>query len=142
MGYSTGATELNSPNSRVELRIDSVNDPSVNTGLTLSLVLANVEHVDALGTAGLVGTNLRQPAERNDGGLVVFARNGVDAQDLEADRGLGSLASNEGLAVGKGDAVERLAGEEVDRRRGVSELGGREDVVGGIDVEGGEERAD
>ena len=95
-------------------------------------VVAGVEDVDALDWG--LGAEGGGPAE-GDG----VAGDGVDFQDGEADGGLASLAGDEGGLGGEGGRAQGVAGQEVDRVRGVGEVGGQQGV-GDVDVEGGQER--
>lgn len=127
---STLTTDLRAPQARVELGEDRLDLPARGGGVQIR----RLEDVDALD--GRLGTQVGGPPER-DG----VTGDGVDVEDREADGRLGALPADEGLFRWERRAAEWDPREEVDRVRGVAEVGG-EEFVGDVDVEGCEERGE
>lgn len=124
------AAELSAPEARVELGEDGLDLPSGGGGVEVR----GLEDVDALD--GGLGTEVSGPSEGNG-----VTGDGVDVEDGEANGRLSPLTGDECLLGGECGRAEWNAGQEVDRVRGVSEVGSQQGV-GDVDVEGGQERGE
>ena len=140
--HLTTPPKLLHPHRIIKLAKHTLNNPPLDPLPLQHALLGHIQDINPLGTPSLVPPDRGLPTERHDAVARRLAGHGVDAQDLEADGGLGALAGNEGVAVGEGDAVEGLARQEVDRGGGVGEVGSVEEFVGVVGGEGGEEGAD
>jgi hypothetical protein len=118
--------DLCAPGAGIELGEDSLDLPSGGGGVQVG----GLEDVDTLdGRSAEAGG----PAEGNG-----VTGDGVDVQDGESDGALRSLAADEGVFGGECGGAKRVASQEVDRVRGVGEVG-RQQCLGHVDVEVGQE---
>lgn len=118
-GYGSGCLEESLPVHGVDLPSSSA----------VVLVDGN-EAVDTLDEETSWG-NGGGPSESDVG-----AGDGIDADDVEWDLGLCTLASLEGSLAGEGDGIKRISTEHVDAVGGIGEVVAQVSVGNGISVVG------